>query len=128
MYEIPEWLLLQRLSGAAKDSRAGADQAALGDRSVTAHPDGGTLRKPGPPYRISDERLLATSVQYWLELKDQRDEAEAQMKRMAQPLEDRAADLGEGFAELVGVDSDGRVRFTVKGFGQRTFSLEELAG
>jgi hypothetical protein len=48
---------------------------------------------------------------------------------IAKPLEKRAAelaDLGSDYARLVGVDENGRVRFTVRGFGQQTFTVKEL--
>lgn len=49
---------------------------------------------------------------------------------IAKPLENRAAKLagrGSDYARLVGIDKDGRVRFTVRGFGQQTFTMEELS-
>ena len=53
------------------------------------------------------------------------------MDGMAAPLEARAAELanlGSDYARFVGMDRDGRVRFTVRGFGQQTFSIEDLDG
>lgn len=66
-------------------------------------------------------------ARWWQALKLERDRLEEYMAQVASPLEDRAEALtGDRLCTIEGVDSDGRIRFYVRGFGQRTFSPAEL--
>ena len=65
----------------------------------------------------------------WQSLKAEAERTEARMRTIAWALERRPAalaDLDSDYARLVGVDEDGRVRFSVRGLGEQTFSVEEL--
>ena len=80
------------------------------------------------PYLGAAGMSLQGKIAAWSYLQDLR---RGLMDDMARPLEARAAelaDLGSDYARFVGVDRDGRVRFTVRGFGQQTFTIAELDG
>lgn len=63
----------------------------------------------------------------WSDIRAEVESHEHTMGVLAERLEKRAGELsGSSYARLVGVDRDGRIRFTVRGFGQHTFAVEEL--